>query len=456
MGADGGRSVTALNRLTASEAARRIADGETTSEALVAALIAEIDAVDARIGAFAHLDRGYALEQARRADLWRGTGNGTGPLHGVPIAVKDIIDTADLPTEHGTPIFAGRRAGRDASVVAQLRHAGAVILGKTVTTELALLTPSATRNPVSAEHTPGGSSAGSAAAVAAHMVPAALGSQTAGSVLRPASYCGIYGFKPTYGLVSRTGVLMQSHTLDTLGVLARSIDDLALITDCMSACDPDDSACFAHSHPRLADIAASAPPLPPLLAFVKTPSWDEMAHPGMKEAFAELVDVLEDRVEEISVPSLGDVIEWQRVVQLAENAAYYGPLMDRSKDQLSAGLRSRLEEGARIPVRTYIDAIIGREPAHAALSQLFDRYAAILTPAAPGPAPYSLASTGSPIFNGLWTYLGLPAVSLPLLEVDGLPVGVQLVGARRDDGRLLRTARWLVDQLDEETLNASD
>ena len=439
--------MSSLTTLTAHEAAQQIASGRITSEALVSAVLAEIEARDKDVGAFAFVDPAHALEQARRADRWRGTGNGIGPLHGVPIAIKDIIDTADMPTENGSPIFAGRRPGRDASVVTQLRQAGAVILGKTVTTELALLTPAATRNPVDMGHTPGGSSAGSAAAVAAHMVPAALGSQTAGSVLRPASYCGVYGFKPTFGLVSRSGVLMQSHTLDTMGFLARSVEDLALLTDCLSAVDPADGACFPRSRPRVLDIAMAEPPLPPLLCFVKTPSWDQMAHQGMKEAFAELLAELGAAVEEIEVASLADVIEWQRIVQLAENASYYGPLLDKAADRLSEGLRTRLREGSGVPVRDYITAVASREAAHDAVAQLFERYGAILTPAAPGPAPAGLSSTGSPIFNGLWTYLGLPAVSVPLLEVDGLPVGVQLVGARRDDARLLRTARWLTHRL---------
>lgn len=451
MDADVSTEIPALARLTAADGARRIAAGEITSEALVSAVLSVTDVREPEIGAFAFLDRERALEQARRADRWRGTGNGTGPLHGVPIALKDIIDTADMPTECGTPIYAGRRTSRDAALVTQLRQAGAIILGKTVTTELALLTPAATRNPVDPTCTPGGSSAGSAAAVAACMVPAALGSQTAGSVLRPASYCGVYGFKPTFGLVSRSGVLMQSPTLDTIGVLARSIEDLALLTDCMSAEDPSDPACYARSQPRLVAIACSEPPLPPTLAFVKTPSWGGLADPAMKEAFAELVAALGDRIEEIDLPSLAEVIEWQRIVQLAENAAYYGPLLDRSADLLSPGLRSRLEEGARVPVRNYVDAVQSREGAHDVLTRMFDRYAAILTPAAPGPAPRGFGSTGSPIFNGLWTYLGLPTVSLPLLEVDGLPVGVQLVGSRGDDGRLLRTARWLVRQIEADT-----
>ena len=444
-----------LIRLTVSEAAAAIRDGTTTSEALVSAFLDRINDRDGEIGAFVHIDAEHALEQARRADKLRGFGNGTGPLHGVPIAIKDIIETRDYPTENGCPLYADNTTRRDAACVTALKSAGAIVLGKTVTTELALLTPSKTRNPIDTERSPGGSSAGSAAAVADSMAPGALGSQTAGSVLRPASYCGIYGFKPTLGLISRRGVLMQSHTLDTLGVLARSVDDLALMTDAMSAHDPDDPVSYERSQPNLSKILETDPPMPPTFAFIKTPAWEEYADPDMREAFAELTDFLGASCDEIELPGLDHVIEWQRLVQLAENAAYYGPLQDDGRDQLSDGLNARLDEGAGVPVRDYIEALASRDKAYAAFEELFETYTAILTPAAPGPAPLlSEGITGSPIFNGLWTYLGMPTVSAPLLEIDGLPVGVQLVGLRQDDGRLLRTTRWLANHLQNATQTA--
>ncbi|MGD9669519.1 MAG: amidase [Hyphomicrobiaceae bacterium] len=428
-------------------AAADIAAGRLTSEALVSACLERISLRDPEIGAFAWADPAYAIEQARRADRWRQTGNGCGPLHGVPVAIKDIIDTADMPTENGSPIFSGRRPSTDAFCVAALRSAGAVILGKTVSTELALLTPARTNNPAAPGHTPGGSSAGSAAAVAANMVPAALGTQTAGSVLRPASYCGVYGYKPTLGLVSRRGVLMQSHTLDTIGVLTRSVEDAALLVDCIAARDPDDRASYPRSQPNLAGVASEDAPVAPVFAFIKTPAWGD-ADPSLHEAYAELASALGPSLEEIDAPVLANVIEWQRIVQLAENAAYYGPLLDAHADKLSPGLRQRLTQGSDVPVRKYLEAIAAQEVAYNRIASLFTRYAAILTPASPGTAPrLEEGITGSPVFNGLWTYLGMPAISVPLLEVDGRPLGVQLVGARRDDGRLLRTARWLETHL---------
>lgn len=439
-----------LIALTVTDAAAAIKEGRTTSLDLTAALLDRISERDGEIVAWAGVDRDKALADARRADEIRGFGHGTGPLHGVPIGIKDIIDTRAYPTQMGCPLYRGNQPTADAQCVASLKSAGAIVLGKTVTTELALLTPAPTRNPRDPQRSPGGSSAGSAAAVADNMVPAALGSQTAGSVLRPASYCGIYGFKPTFGLISRRGVLMQSHTLDTLGLFARSIEDIALLTDCMSAHDPDDPVSYERSHPHLATIAAENPPLPPTFAFIKTPSWDAHASAELQAAYGELIDALGNRVQEIDIPGLDNVIEWQRIVQLAENAAYYGPLQDHGRDQLSRGLNDRLDEGAAVSVRDYITAISSRDKACRAIAEVFDAHSAILTPAAPGIAPpVSEGITGAPIFNGLWTYLGMPALSLPLLDVNGLPLGVQLVGNRRDDARLLRAGRWLARHIDD-------
>jgi Asp-tRNA(Asn)/Glu-tRNA(Gln) amidotransferase A subunit family amidase len=432
--------------LSATEAAEAIRERRLSSQALVRACLDRIAEREPDVQAWAHLDPDYALAQARARDEELKSGRGVGPLHGVPIGVKDIFDTADFPTEHGSPIFAGRRPERDAACVARLREAGAVILGKTVTTELALLTPARTRNPHKSTHAPGGSSAGSAAAVAAGMVPAAVGGQTAGSVIRPASFCGVYGYKPTLGLVPRGGVLMQSHTLDTVGVLGRSVDDLALLTDCMAAFEPGDSVSYGGSRPGLLEVARQEPPAPPLFAFVKTPAWAD-ADPVLHAAFAELMEELGPRAVEVEIPSLADAIAAQRLVQLAENAHYYEPLLRTSPELLSPGLKERLEAGMKVDVQDYIRALAGCEGTYRVVAGVLDDYGAILTPAAPGPAPQGFASTGSPVFNGMWTYLGMPCVTLPLLEAGGLPIGVQLVGKRRDDGRLLRSARALVSAL---------
>jgi len=432
--------------LGAAEAAGAIREGRLSSETLVRACLDRIARREPEVHAWAHFDPDYALAQAQARDAELKAGRGTGPLHGVPIGVKDIFDTADFPTENGSPIFAGRRPQTDARSVGLLREAGAVILGKTVTTEFALLTPARTCNPRKVTHSPGGSSAGSAAAVAAEMVPAALGTQTAGSVIRPASFCGVYGFKPTLGLVPRAGVLMQSHTLDTVGVLARSLDDLALLTDCTAAFEAGDSTSYGGSRPNLLEVSRQKPPAPPLFAFVKTPAWPQ-ADPLLHQAFAELVETLGDRAVEIEIPSLADAIAAHRLIQSAENAHHYGPPLRNSPELLSPGLKERLEAGLKVDVQEYIRALTARERLYEVVAGVLGDYSAILTPASTGPAPEGFASTGSFVFNGMWTYLGMPCVTLPLMEANGLPIGVQLVGARRDDGRLLRSARWLASAL---------
>ncbi|MGE0630480.1 MAG: amidase [Hyphomicrobiaceae bacterium] len=435
--------MTTLTGLTACEAAKKIRNGEITSVQLVKACLERIASREPVIGAWAYINPERALEQARAADAWMEKGDGVGPLHGVPVGIKDVIDTADMRTENGSAIFAGRQPADDAACVTGLRQAGAVILGKTVTTELASLTPSATRNSVNPEHSPGGSSAGSAAAVADGMAPLALGTQTAGSVIRPASFCGVYAMKPTLGLISRTGVLLQSHTLDTVGVFGRCVEDLGLIVDSLSAQDLRDSASYPRSQGSLSAVLKQPPPQPPKLAFCKTPAWPT-ADAATAEAYLALVRSLGERCQEIVLPAAFDgIVEAQRAVQFAENSAYYGPLLDRGREAMSAGMIRRLEQGATIPVRDYLQAIIDRELRYAELEKILAGFDAIICPAAPGPAPRGFETTGDPVFNGLWTYLGVPCVTLPLLDVGGLPLGVQLVGARRDDGRLLRTARWL-------------
>lgn len=433
-----------LTHLTASQIAPFLRSGEISAEEYVQACLARISEREETVQAWVHLDPEYALAQARAADDLRKAGKGVGPLHGLPVGIKDIIDTADMPTQNGSPIFKGYQPARDAFCVAALRAAGAIIMGKTVTTELATSTPNKTRNPHNPEHTPGGSSSGSAAGVADFMIPAALATQTGGSVIRPASFCGVYGLKPTLGLISRRGVTMQSHTLDTVGVYGRSLEDLALLTDVLSAHDPDDPVSYVRGRTNLSAILAEKPPLPPLFAFCKTPAW-EQADAVTREAFDELVAELKDHVQEVQIPSLADAIENQTKVMGAENAAYYGAFL--KSGGLSPGLAERVEKGAKVLGSDYIKAVNARETIYASVEETLLHYTAILTPASPGPGPKGLGSTGNPIFNAMWTYLGVPCVTLPLLEADGLPFGVQLVGMRRDEGRLLRTARWLVEYL---------
>jgi Asp-tRNA(Asn)/Glu-tRNA(Gln) amidotransferase A subunit family amidase len=435
-----------LHSLSASEAARLIREGVITSEQLVEACLARVREVDEQVQAWTFLDPDYALAQARAADAWRSEGRATGPLHGVPVGIKDIFDTADMPTENGSVLYSGRTPSRDATAVSMLRAAGAVIMGKTVTTEFAYFSPGKTRNPHNPEHTPGGSSSGSAAAVAAGMVPLALGSQTNGSTIRPAAYCGVIGFKPTHGLISRQGILTLSRTLDHVGLFARTIEDIALLAEQLVGYDERDLDTRPRARIPFVAVAAEEPPLPPMFAFVKTPYWERVDE-DTKEGFAELIEQLGEQVEEIELlPSAIDAWGLHRTIMEAEMAANLVREWDKGRDRLSEQLRVLLERGRSVRAIDYQRALSRIAPIHESFVELFEqRYDVILTPAATGAAPRGLSSTGDPVFCTLWTLCGMPAISLPLLHnASGLPLGVQLVGPRNGDARLLRTARWLV------------
>lgn len=439
-----------LCELSAAEAARQIRDGLISSEELVQACLDRIAAVDDGVQAWTYLDPAFALEQARAHDLHRQNGLPLGPLHGVPIGIKDIIDTADMPTENGTAIHAGRAPDDDAALVAMLRQAGAIIMGKTVTTELAYFAPGKTRNPHNPDHTPGGSSSGSAAAVAAHMVPAAFGSQTNGSVIRPASYCGVYGYKPTHGLISRTGVLKLSHILDTMGIFARSSEDLALIAEQVMTFDAADPDMRPTAKPALVETALSDPPVEPDLAFVKTAAWKDIDEDGAA-AFIELAAALGERCHEDTLPiEYDDGWALHQTVMSVDMAHNLQGLYDNGKDQFSPQMIEMIGTGRQASAVDYRNAMDKRDWLRSEISAFFDRYDAIITPSTSGEAPAGLDATGSPAFCTLWTYLGLPAVSIPLLAGNNdLPIGVQVVGPKGDDARLLRTVRWIVATLAE-------
>ena len=439
----------ALWQLTAADAARLIRDGALSSEELVQACLERICETEPKVQAWTFLDEEHALAQARASDELRRSGQAAGPLCGVPVGVKDIIDTGDMPTENGTVLHAGRTPRTDAAVVAKLRAAGAVILGKTVTTECAYFHPGKTRNPHNPEHTPGGSSSGSAAAVAAGMVPLALGSQTNGSVIRPAAFCGAYAFKPSHGLVPRTGILELSRSLDHVGVFARSLEDLALAMESLTGWDAGDPDTHPTARIPFGAIAAAEPPIPPVIAFIKTPHWDRVDAEAT-EAFGELIEALGGVVEEVELfPSASEAWDWHKTIMEAEMAANFEREWRDGRDKLSDKLRALLERGREVRAVDYQRALSQIGPMQASFEELFtQRYDAILTPAAAGTAPKGLDSTGDPTFCTLWTLAGLPALSLPLLHgSNGLPLGVQLVGRRHFDARLLRTARWLIEKL---------
>ena len=437
-----------LNWLTANQAAQGIRDGLFSSLDLVRACIEQIQAREPEVQAWAYFNAEHALAQAKRADDSRVVGKPLGPLHGVPVGIKDIIDTGDMPTEDGTPLHSGRTPWHDAKVVELLRVSGAIIMGKTVTTELATYMPGKTRNPHNPEHTPGGSSSGSAAAVAAGMVPLALGTQTNGSLIRPAAYCGVFGFKPSRGLISRQGILRQSERLDQPGGFARSIEDLALLGEVLSVYDSDESGMLPRANVPMLRVCKEDSPMPPKLALIKTPWWPQL-DADTQEGFGELVEHLGEHVGEFVLPdTAAAVLDWHKTVMEADIAANYQTEYERGADKLSASLREQVERGRSVKAVDYLKAMARIPLVTEALDEIFDRYDAILTPAVAGAAPHGLESTGNPMFCTLWTFCGMPAISLPLLRAgNGMPVGVQLVGRVGDDARLLRTARWLVDSV---------
>jgi Asp-tRNA(Asn)/Glu-tRNA(Gln) amidotransferase A subunit family amidase len=321
-------------------------------------------------------------------------------------------------------------------------------MGKTVTTEFACFKPGKTRNPHDPSRTPGGSSSGSAAAVAAGMVPLALGSQTNGSVIRPASFCGVFGFKPSYGLVPRTGVLRTSSTLDHLGVFARSLADAALLVEVLAGHDPDDPPTRPVARPPLLEAARRPPPVAPRCAFVRGPTW-EQAEPATREAFAELADALGARLVAVDLgPGFADTVDDHRAIWTAELAHELRHLHERGRAAMSAELLALIDHGRALGAGRYLEARAARTRYAAALAALLEEHDAIVTPAAPGEAPLGLAATGSPAFCTLWTLTGLPALSLPILTgPKGLPLGCQLVGAPGEDARLLSVAHWLLGQV---------
>jgi len=428
----------------------RLATGALGAEELAEACLDRIAAREPEVQAWTYLDPDFVRAQARALDQSRKAGRPTGPLHGVPVGLKDVIDTARIPTENGCVLDEGRRPLFDAFVVERLKQAGAIIMGKTVTTELAFLHPGKTRNPHNPEHTPGGSSSGSAAAVADGHVPLAIGTQTGGSVIRPASYCGVTGYKPSFGALPRRGVLQQSPSLDTLGTFGRTPACAGLLAEAIWGHDPADKATSPEPAPRLFDAARSAPPLKPVFALVHPPGWED-ADPQLHAAFDELADELGEQVFRVDLPApFQQAAALRERINLAEMARCYYTYGRDGMDRLGPETREALEAGNKVLARDYLAALDWRDVLNAGLTEIFERCDAILCPAAMGPAPRGLGSTGSSLFNGLWTYCGTPAVTVPVLtSQEGLPMGVQLVAARGDDARLLRNATWLMTRLDQ-------
>ena len=437
-----------LWQLTASEAARQLRDGLISSRELVSSCLERIDATESGIGAWQHLDPDLALAQADQADERRKSGKPTGKLHGLPVGIKDIFDTADMPTECGTSIFAGRQPNEDAHVIRRLKEAGAVIMGKTVTTELAFMHAAGTSNPHDQTRSPGGSSSGSAAGVAAGHVPLAVGSQTNGSTIRPASYCGIYGFKPTRGVIGRSGALQTSRHLDQIGVFARSIEDVAMIGDALSGHDRADTLSYLRPRPDLSAGVAGDPPVEPALAWFELTFLDRMDD-NARAAFEELLGALGGRVERLPAPkSFDTVLACHQIVHEYEFCHQLSDVIRDHRDQISDTLQPVIDRAQGYSVAQYDEAVAMLAGAEQHFDQFFMDYDAIICPSATGVAPLKTTGTGDPVFCTVWTFAGLPSLSLPLMQAENdLPLGVQLVGSREEDDRLLRSARWLQDTL---------
>lgn len=415
----------------AAAAAAAVREGRRTAESLVRECLEVIEARDDEVRAWVHLDADGALAEARARDGEPPRG----PLHGVPVGVKDIIDTADLPTERGTPVFAGRRPHADAACVARLRAAGAVVLGKTATTEVALFHPAATTNPHDPSRTPGGSSSGSAAAVAAGMVPLTLGTQTAGSIVRPAAFCGVTGFKPTYGHVPIDGVLPVALGLDTVGPIAPSVEDCRLATAVLTG-DP---------------VAVGVPEAPPRIGVARTPWWetlDPAVRGGVDEVLGGLVDGGLARWAE-PPPELGDLAEVQQALMGAEAARELAELSRDHAAALSERLRTFLEAGGTVTADEYQQARRRGREGREQLARALTDVDALVVPAVLGEAP-TRETTGDPLLCRPWTLLGAPAVAVAGLRgPEGLPLGLQVVAAPGRDGDALAAAEVVETWLSE-------
>lgn len=434
----------APHTLSAVDAAASIREGRLKSVDLVKDCLARIDATDGQIQAWAHIDAEGALARAAEMDALRQNGRPSGALHGVPVGLKDIIDTRTMPTARGTPIFAGRQPDADAAIVQRLAEAGAVILGKTVTTEMAFMHGGVTRNPHNPDRTPGGSSSGSAAAVAAFQVPLAVGTQTNGSVIRPASFCGTFGFKPTRGAISRRGLLQTSVSLDQIGTFGRTLGDAALLSDVIQGYDQADPLSYAIPRAQAFAGAQADAPVDPDFAWFDLPFNDRLSD-AARDGLEAVMDTLGDKLARHDpAAQLADLVAVQATIHEYEICQHQAETFDAHWDALSDTIKPVLDRGRKISTAQYQDALAVKASAEGFFAEFFLDFDAIIAPAAAGEAPPFGPATGDPVFCTLWTLAGLPCVTLPLLvgETD-LPIGVQLIGARFEDDRLMRTAHWL-------------
>ncbi|MAK12672.1 MAG: amidase [Candidatus Pelagibacter sp.] len=437
--------------LKTTELVDKIKKGEITSKELCEVYINRIGRFEKKVCAWAFFDKSKLLEKAEEADTYRSSGKPLGPLHGIPVALKDIIGTYDMPTNCGTKLRKGKSLSQDSEVANLIKNSGAILMGKTVTTELAYFDPGKTKNPHDYTRTPGGSSSGSAAAVASYMAPLAVGTQTNGSVIRPASYCGVVGYKPSYGLISRTGILKQSSFLDQVGVFSRNVEDAAYFSKILIKKDLYDFDTVHYSPDNMMDELDKELEFEPKFIFYKTESWKKISKKN-QEIFNYFIKSFKKNIEIFDEPSyFKDILKYHKIIHESDMARSFSDYYRLSKRSLGKNLVKAIERGKKYSAYEYGEAIDFRSRAYESYKEVFDDYYGVITPSSLGVADKGLSSTGSPELSTIWTYMGLPALNLPVLNGENnLPLGLQLIGNKFDDLRFLKYAKWLEHQFDNE------
>ena len=436
--------------LSLEQLASKIRDAQLSSVDVCKAFIERIEKFDKEIKAWAHFDKKVLLEKAEEADEHRRSGKPLGSLHGVPVAVKDIIGTIDMPTECGTVIRKGKSYSQNAEIIDMLHSAGALVMGKTATSELAFLGPSDTTNPHDNSRTPGGSSSGSAAAVASFMAPVSIGSQTGGSIIRPASYCGVVGYKPSYGLISRNGVLRTSYNLDHMGVFGRSVEDVAMLAKVLIKKDKYDPATIHYSADNFVEETKKGPLFEPKFIFYKTEHW-KLIDKKSQGAFEYFIKSFPKNIEVFDTPSyFKDIHKYHQIIHETDLANNFSVYYKKYKKKLSKYMQDAIANGNKHSAKEYAEAIDFMKRSYESYQEVFEDYHGVLSPSSPGVAPKGLKSTGTAEFNKVWSYMGTPCISLPLLEGENnLPLGVQMIGDKYDDHRFLGVANWLEKECKE-------
>ena len=442
--------MTDIFSLSVEELASKIKNAEISSVEVCETYIERIKKFEKDVKAWAHFDKKVLLEKAAEADEHRKSGKPTGLLHGVPIAVKDIVGTVDMPTECGTVIRKGKSYSQNAEIIDLLHSSGAIVMGKTATSELAYLGPPSTTNPHDKTRTPGGSSSGSAAVIASHMAPLSIGSQTGGSVIRPASYCGVVGYKPSYGLISRNGVLRTSYHLDHIGVFGKTVEDVALLAKVLIKKDSYDKATIHYSSEFMLEECKKGPMFDPKFIFYKTESWKKIDKKS-RESFEFFIKSFKKNIEVFDTPSyFKDIDKYHRIIHETDLANNFQVYYKKSKNKLSKEMQTAISRGMKHSAKEYLDAVDFMSRSYESYKEVFEDYHGVLSPCSTGVADKGLKSTGSADFNRVWSYMHTPAISLPLLQGENnLPLGVQLIGDKYDDHRFLGVARWLEKECEE-------